>query len=176
MHQDIALRNLLIDHNTRKVLLFDFDLVARGERNLLEDCDDVAGAVFTLYEIITVDTSFTNIPHWDRNMETVQNVSEWTCNRELDSDVSTFRNFLNEWVTSRRSSSDMQRYLNAPNRLTWPDLPTSPDNSVPFELGTTVDGKTNWATGPRTRRTATEKGKYVFHWERPPQSRLRKSG
>lgn len=176
MHQDIAPRNLLIDPDTQNLLLFDFDWAANGEKNLLQGRDDIAGVVFTLYEIITGDTSFTSIPHWDRNMETVHNMSEWTCNRELDSDVSTFRNFLNEWVTTRRSPGDMQRYLDAPNRPTWPDLPTPPDYSLPFELGTTVDGKTNWVTGPRIRRTAVEKGQYVFHWERLPQSRLKNSG
>jgi hypothetical protein len=100
---------------------------------------------------------------------------EWTCNRELDSDVSTFRNFLNEWVTSRKSGGDMVRYLNAPNRLIWLDVPTAPDYSVPFEFGTTLDGETNWVTDPRWRRTAMEIGQYVFCWERPPRSRLRKS-
>lgn len=175
MHQDIAPRNLLIDPETQNILLFDFDWVACEKKNLLDGRGDVAGVVFTLYEFITGDRSFTNIPHWERNVETVQNISEWICNRELDSDVSTFRNFLNEWVTARRSGDDMQRYLNAPNRLQWPDLPTPPDYSVPFELGTTLDGDTNWTTGPRMVRTAMEKGQYVFRWERPPQSRSKKS-
>lgn len=175
MHQDIAPRNLLIDPDTQNLLLFDFDWAANGRENLLQRRDEIAGVVFTLYEIITGDTSFTSIPYWDRNMETIQNMSEWTCNRELDSDVSTFRNFLNEWVTTRKCPGDMQRYLDAPNRLAWPGLPTPPDYSLPFELGTTVDGETNWVTGPRTRRTAVEKGQYIFHWERPPQIRLKNS-
>jgi len=173
MHQDVAPRNLLMDPETQKILLFDFDWAACGKKNLLDGRDDVSGVVFTLYELITGDRSFTRIPHWDRNMDMVQNISEWACNRELDSDVSTFRNFLNEWVAMRRSGDDMQRYLNAPNRPIWPDLPMPPDYNLPFELGTTLDGKTNWATGPRMRRTAMEKGQYVFRWERPPQSRLK---
>ncbi|KAF4449672.1 hypothetical protein F53441_7072 [Fusarium austroafricanum] len=128
MHQGVAPRNLLIDPDTQRLLLFDFDWV---------------------------------------------NIAEWPCNRPLDSDVSTMRN-LNEWVKKRKSSDDMQRYLNAPNRLTWQDLPTPPNDSVPYELGITADGETNWVTGLRLRRTATEKGQYVFSWERPPQSRLKK--
>ncbi|KAJ4286285.1 hypothetical protein N0V90_013319 [Kalmusia sp. IMI 367209] len=175
MHQDIAPRNLLIDPETHHVLLFDFNWAAHGKRNLLTGRDDVAGVVFTLYELITGDVHFTSIPHWDRSMDTVQNKAEWTCNRELDSCVSTFRTFLNEWVKTRRSGDDMERYLNAPNQIICPDLPTPPDYSVPFELGTTSSGETTWATGPRTRRIATEKGQYIFRWERPPQSRLRKS-
>ncbi|KAF1952496.1 hypothetical protein CC80DRAFT_495299 [Byssothecium circinans] len=175
MHQDIAPRNLLVDPETEKIILFDFDWVARGKKNLLDGRDDVTGVAFTLYELITGDTSFTSIPHWDRNMDMVQNTSEWTCNRELDSDVSTFRNFLNEWVTMRKSGDDMERYLNVPNRITWPDPPTPSDYSVPFELGTKLNGETNWVTGPRTNRIAMETGQCVFRWERPPQSRLRKS-
>lgn len=107
-------------------------------------------------------------------METVQDMSEWICNRELDSGVSTFRKFLNEWVTTRRSGDDMQRYLHAPNRLSWPDLPTPPDYSVPFEFGTTLEGETIWLTGVRLIRSAMETGQYVFQWRRPPQSRLKK--
>ena len=132
----------------------------------------MTGVVFTLYELITNDTHFTSIPHWERNMDMVQSMSEWTCNRELDSDVTTFRNFLNKWVTTRKSDGEMERYLNTPNRLTWPELPTAPDYSVPFELGTTFDGETVWRTGPRMRRTAMAKGQYCFRWERPPQSRM----
>ncbi|KAI0450327.1 hypothetical protein F5B21DRAFT_517525 [Xylaria acuta] len=175
MHQDIAPRNLLIDPQTQRVLLFDFDWIAHGEKGLQEGRDDVTGMAFTLYELITGDTQFTLIPHWDRNIDMVQDIPEWPCKRELDSQVSTFRNFLNEWVATRKVNNDMERYLSAPSRLTWPDLPTPPDYDVPFELGTTRDGETNWATGLRTRRTAIEKGQYVFDWERPPKSRLRKS-
>lgn len=91
-----------------------------------------------LYELITNDTHFTDIPHWDRNIGMVQSISEWPCNRELDSDVSTFRYFLNEWVATQKTDWDMERYLNAPKRLAWPDLPTAPDYNVPFELGKTL--------------------------------------
>ncbi|KAF1851058.1 uncharacterized protein K460DRAFT_328609 [Cucurbitaria berberidis CBS 394.84] len=174
MHQDIAPRNLLVDPDTHEVLLFDFDMAACGKKGLRDGRDDVAGVVFTLYEIITNDTHFTSIPHWERTMDTVQNIPVWTCNRELDSDVSAFRNLLNEWVATRKSKGDIERYLNAPNRLTWPDLPTSPDYNVRFEHGKTVDGESIWVTGPRMRRTALEIGQYCFRWERPPQSRLLK--
>ncbi|KAF2793380.1 hypothetical protein K505DRAFT_337859 [Melanomma pulvis-pyrius CBS 109.77] len=174
-HQDIAPRNLLIDPETQKILLFDFDWATRGKRTVQHVRDDVGGVVLTVYEIITGDTHLVNNSHWIQDMDTVQNMLEWTCNRELDSDVSKFRSFLNEWVTTRRSSGDMERYLNTPNPPTWPDLPTSPDFSVPFECGTTKDGETRWVTGYRMRKTAMELGQYVFRWDRPPQSRLRKS-
>lgn len=172
MHQYIAPQNLLVDPETDKLLLFDFDWGANGKDYLLDGRDDVSSAVFTLYEIITNDTHFTSIPYWDRNINMVQNI-EWTCHRELDSDVSRLRKFLNELVATR-TDRPMERYLNAPKRLTWPGLPTPPDYSVPYEMGWTKEGETIWQTGARIRRTALEKGQYCCQWQRPPQSRLLK--
>jgi serine/threonine protein kinase len=171
MHQDIAPRNLLIDPCTHKIVLFDFDRAASGKRRLYEGRDDVISVVFTLYELVTNDTSFSGIPHSDRHIEMVQSISEWIVNRELDSELSKFRNFLSEWVATRRSDGNMERYLNAPNRFIWPELPTVPDYDVPFEMGTPWDGKPNWMTGHRSRSTAMKMGQYCFLWERPPQSR-----
>ncbi|KAI7975612.1 hypothetical protein EIK77_005978 [Talaromyces pinophilus] len=146
MHQDIAPRNLLIDPDTHKLLLFDFDWASCGNKGLGEGRDDVTGVVFTVYELIPNDTHFNDVPHWNRNIDMVQSIPEWPCNRELDSDVSTFPNFLNEWVATRKPDRDMERYLNAPNRLIWPDLPTAPDYIVPFELGKDMNGETIWRT------------------------------
>lgn len=174
MHQDIAPRNLLVDPDTHKLLLFDWNWVACGKKGLLDGRDDVTGIVFTLYELITSDTHFNSIPHWDRSIDMVQSISEWTCNRELDADVLTFRNFLNEWVATRQSDVNRERYFNAPNQLTWPDLPTPPDYDVPFNQGKAFGGETYWVTGLRLRRTAIENGQYCFRWERSPQSRLLK--
>jgi len=58
MHQDIAPRNLLVDPDTGKILLFDFDWAANEEEGLMDGRDDVSSVVFTLYEIITNDTHF----------------------------------------------------------------------------------------------------------------------
>jgi hypothetical protein len=55
MHQDIAPRNLLIDPDTNKILLFDFDWATHGKNRLLEDRDYVTAVVFTLYELISND-------------------------------------------------------------------------------------------------------------------------
>lgn len=76
MHQDIAPRNLLIHPETNKILLFDFDWAAYGKKRLLEGRDNVTAVVFTLYELITNDTQFTSIPHWNRTMDIVQSISE----------------------------------------------------------------------------------------------------
>lgn len=96
MHQDIAPRNLLIDPDTKKILLFNFDWAAHGKDRVLEGRDNVTGVIFTLYELITNDSQFTIIPCWERTLDIVQNIWEWPCNTELDSEVSEFRNFLND--------------------------------------------------------------------------------
>lgn len=165
MHQDITARNLLIDPETQKLLLFDFGWAACGEKFLVDSRDDVTGVVFTLYELITNDMHF---PIWDRKMDMVQSIPEWGCNRELDADVSIFREYLNQWVATRRSDGNMHRYFNAPRRPAWPDLPTAPDYDVPFAIGDQM------RTGMRSTRTALELGQYCFRWQRPPQSRLLK--
>ncbi|KAJ5443048.1 hypothetical protein N7445_004799 [Penicillium cf. griseofulvum] len=172
VHQDIAPRNLLVDPGTDEIILFDFDWAANGKEGLMDGRDDVSGVICTSYEIVTNDTHFTSIPHWERNKDMVQSI-EWTCHRELDSDVSKSREFLNAWVAARTDKATEQ-YSNTPKRLTWPNLPTPPDYNVPFELGVTEEGETVWRTGGRSRRIALEKEQYCFRWERPPQSRLMK--
>ncbi|KAJ5980475.1 hypothetical protein N7481_007773 [Penicillium waksmanii] len=84
----------VIGFTTKQVILFDFDWAANGKDGLLDNRDDMSGVAFTLYEIITNDTHVTSIPRWERNIDMVQNI-EWS-RRELDSDVSKFRKFLNE--------------------------------------------------------------------------------
>ncbi|KAJ6036236.1 hypothetical protein N7540_000515 [Penicillium herquei] len=170
MHQDIAPRNLLIDGEAENILLFDFDRAASGKKNLSDGRDDVTAVAFTLYELITNDESFSRIPHWDRTMDMVQNISEWPSHRPLDAEVSKFRKFLNEWIETR-SEGGMEQYFNAPRRFTWPDRPEASEYSVPFQLGTFTDGKPYMTTGPRSRMTAMKLGQYCFRWERSPQSR-----
>lgn len=89
--------------------------------------------------------------------------------------MSNFRNFLNDWISTRKSDGDLERYLNTPRRILWPDLPNAPDYDVPFELGKNLDGEPVWVTGSRFRGIAIEKGQYCFRWERPPYSRLLKN-
>lgn len=74
-HQDIAPRNLLVDEETDKLLLFDFNFAARiGYPYQEEDHeqysvhrDDVKGVIFTIYEIITRDMHFREIPHHEQD-------------------------------------------------------------------------------------------------------------
>ncbi|KAJ5691301.1 hypothetical protein N7488_012036 [Penicillium malachiteum] len=148
MHQDIAPRNLLIDDETDKILLFAFDRAASGKKNLSDGRDDVTAVAFTLYQLITGHKSFSYISHWNRTIDMAQNISQWPSHRPLDAEVSEFRKFLNAWIATR-SDRDMERYLNAPHRLIWPDQPELPEYNVSFQLGTFEDGELYMTTGPR---------------------------
>ncbi|KXH26780.1 hypothetical protein CSAL01_00326 [Colletotrichum salicis] len=64
MHQDINARNLLVDPSTDNLLLFDFDFSGRiGGTGYVENRNDIKGVIFTLYEIITRDNHFREVPH-----------------------------------------------------------------------------------------------------------------
>lgn len=127
MHQDIAPRNIFIDSETQGIRLFDFDRAARGKLGLLDGRDDVSGVICAVYEIITGNQEHAEIPHWEREVRDVHNLPEWPVRRELDTDVSTFRNFLNEWVANRKAKGDMDLYLSVPQLCEWPDMQEAED-------------------------------------------------
>ena len=172
MHQDIAPRNIFIDSDTQGIRLFDFDWAARGKKGLMDRRDDVIGVIHTLYEIITGDDEHTKIPHWERDVKEVQNLREWPVQRKLDRDVSTFRNFLDDWV-AKRNAEGMDTYLRVSQLYEWPEMQEAED--LPYMAGSrAADGTPVPSYGARYRRHAIENGQYVFRWERPPQCRLPK--
>lgn len=121
------------------------------------------GVGFTMHEIITgEDHSPMKCAHGDRKMSMVQDLEEWIPCRKLDTYVSTFRSFLNDWVARRSRKAHMKAYLNAARRFNWPDMPTPPDNKVPYKAGYRADGIPYIATGYRKRRSALEIGQYCF--------------
>ncbi|KAF6791390.1 hypothetical protein CSOJ01_14369 [Colletotrichum sojae] len=78
MHQDIAARNLLIDPETDDLLLFDFNYSACiGTAGHFNDRDDVKGVIYTLYEIITGDEHFREVPHDSQSPADVQTMRTW---------------------------------------------------------------------------------------------------
>lgn len=173
MHQDIAPRNLLIDPDTDKILLFDFDFATNRPDWVEENNrDDVSGVAFTLHELITNDDQFVSIPHWERTMDMVQDISEWIPKRKLDSDVSKFRNFLNDWVATRKSEGIMERFRNVPNRIKWPEVPESALKNELVQPGKDEGEQQVWKNSAWYRRTALERGYYCVNWERPSQFQL----
>jgi hypothetical protein len=70
MHQDIAARNLVIDGNDN-LRIFDFNYAIMIDKHYTPDRDDLKGVIFTLYEIITLDEHFREIPHDQQDAEAV---------------------------------------------------------------------------------------------------------
>jgi hypothetical protein len=131
MHQDIASRNLLIDSYTQKIVLFDFDRAVSGNKQLYDGRDDVTSVVFTLYELITNDQSFSDIPDSFRNLILKSKFGARYLRMDFESRARLrgvkIPQVSNEWVITRTSDGDIERYLNAPYRFAWPDLPAAPD-------------------------------------------------
>lgn len=83
-HQDIAARNFLVDDAADKLLLFDFNYAVRiGYPNQEQDYEqydqernDIKGAIFTLYEIITKDEHFREVAHAEQDPSDILNMDK----------------------------------------------------------------------------------------------------
>ena len=69
MHRDIAARNFLLDSQTKRLLLFDFNNGMQiGDPTKIPKFfgpPDMDGVIFTIYELLTFDKSFRNGQvHW----------------------------------------------------------------------------------------------------------------
>lgn len=174
-HQDVAARNLLVDPKTDALMLFDFNYSGQiGGLRYLKERDDVKGVVFTLYEIITRDTHFRDVPHEHQNPADIEGLEEWVQHPdvELDRSVSQFREALTEWVKERREGKQVATYTEAPEYIDWPLFPEpSPREEIlsdaygnPFTV--------HWSPLTGMRRDQRMKGSKVLNWERPAQSKL----
>lgn len=103
MHQDIAARNLLVDMDDN-LRIFDFNFSGRISEHYNPDRDDMKGVIFTLYEIMTLDEHYRDVPHVEQDAEDLLR-QEWTKHPDmkLDSEVHEFRKVLDAWVEKRRT-------------------------------------------------------------------------
>lgn len=93
-HQDIAPRNLLVDEKADKLLVFDFNFAARIGYPLQEEDheqydverDDVKGVAFTIYEIITRDMHFRDVPHDEQGSAQILNMEQYVTHPSLPQD------------------------------------------------------------------------------------------
>lgn len=103
MHQDIAARNLVVDEK-ENLCIFDFNFSIVINENYTLERDDMKGVIFTLYEIITLDEHFRQVPHAEQDAEAVLRL-EWVkhADVQLDSHVDEFRKVLDAWVSKRKT-------------------------------------------------------------------------
>lgn len=176
IHQDVAARNLLVNPKTDALMLFDFNYSGQiGGIGYAEDRDDVKGVVFTIYEIITRDTHFRDLPYDQQNPADVEGLEEWVQHPDvtLDHSVSEYRSLLGEWVKKRREGKQVAIYTQAPEYIDWPDFPEPPAKEQIFSDGC---GNSTIVTGVvmyDIRRNEREKDIPVLNWERLAQSKLK---
>lgn len=139
VHGDICGRNLLINQETDTVQIFDFNLAAKlgwegddsehGNEAFAYDehRNDVKCAVFTLYEIITLDLHLREeyYPH-ELDVSIVLDLDTWEKHPDvrLDADPSEYRRILEDWLVTRRDiEKEINYFTKAPKALDWPPLP-----------------------------------------------------
>lgn len=173
-HQDVALRNLVIDNLTDSLMIFDFNFSARiGDVRFSQARNDVDGVLFTVYELITGHDELRSVEHEKQNVSDIEGI-DWIKHPDvqLDHPVAEFRRVLDQWSAERRKDANrINTYKDAPNYIDWPEIPQPPPSEVVI----------NYTTGPVTkskilwsweRRNLLEQGKTVLNWQRPAQTKL----
>jgi hypothetical protein len=123
MHQDIAARNLLVD-DTDNLRIFDFNYSIMIEKHYTPERDDIKGVIFTLYEIMTLDEPFREVPHAEQDAEAVLKM-KWEKHPDvkLDADVQASRDVLDSWVAERKAKEFFQP---TDTWVRWPEMPEPP--------------------------------------------------
>ncbi|KAI0534519.1 hypothetical protein GGR58DRAFT_482493 [Xylaria digitata] len=176
VHQDIALRNLLVDDSISSIKLFDFNYAARISRfplpqgeGRVEHRNDVKGVIFTTYELITQDYSLRSVPHEEQNLEDL--TMEWIKHPgvKLDHPVSSYQLILQEWQERRAGNLHDVHAGDAPEAIDWPSRPPPPQETI---LLKDTNGQPVYLTGDKwdeRRQDVWSRGDKVLNWERPPQ-------
>lgn len=168
MHQDFSPRNLLIDPETQQLRLFDFDRAARiGHVGCDSNRNDVTGVIFTLYESVTGDLNFRQVPSYQQDAHLVQKLEEWPVKNELDKDISFFREHLNEWTERLRELQDNITDEDSKRFIDVPDLPRP--SLCLVGRGETTGEDIYKDDDTRSRTDALKLGLPVINWERPSQ-------
>ncbi|OAR01789.1 hypothetical protein LLEC1_06993 [Akanthomyces lecanii] len=170
MHQDIAARNLLVDVEDN-LRIFDFNFSGRISEHYNPDRDDMKGVIFTLYEIMTLDEHYRDVPHAEQDADASLR-QEWTKHPDvkLDSEVHEFRKVLDAWVEKRRT----REFKVAETWLQWPlmpDPPTAP--SLTYGPDGAVTGREMRPRVILMRRDLIRLEEPYLEWERPASYRLR---
>jgi hypothetical protein len=167
MHQDVAARNLLIDEKENLCIVhFNYSIMIK--EHYTPERDDSKGVIFTLYEIITLDEHYREVPHAQQDAEASLR-RDWVKHPDvkLDSDVQLFRQVLDAWIAQRKQ----REFKLVDTCIYWPWMPKEPPARVPV-LG---PGRgTEMTSVPVLFRSdmIQMNGPYL-NWERPASYRLR---
>ena len=166
MHQDIAPRNLVVDE-TDNLRIFDFNYSIMIEKHYSPERDDAKGVIFTLYEIITLDEHFRDVPHAEQNAEALLKMTwEKHPDVKLDAEVEAFRAVLDSWLAERKARGFFKPQ---DSWVRWPvPMPEPPAVAMPTY---SREGKLT-GTEMRSARVVGRKdlvvmGQPYWNWERP---------
>jgi serine/threonine protein kinase len=173
MHQDIAPRNLLVDEEDN-LRLFDFNFSAMIEKHYSPEHDDIKGVIFTLYEIITLDEHFREVPHDKQDAEAVLAMAwEKHPDVKLDADVQVFRDVLDSWVVERKAKEFFSR---TDTWISWPEMPRPPTVVIPtYSRDRKLTGTEMKDVLIVGRGDMVAMGRPFFDWERPASYSLKEA-
>ncbi|KAG6010128.1 hypothetical protein E4U21_000162 [Claviceps maximensis] len=172
MHQDVAPRNLLIDEEDN-LRLFDFNYSIMIDKSYMAEWDDWKGVAYTLYEIITLDGHLRDVRPEEQDAEALLQM-EWVKHPDvkLDTDIKTFRDVLDVWLTERKS----KKFEPADTWVRWEDMPKPLLTAEQFH---SPEGKTAEMRmlpgGVNMRRDLIKMGVPFWNWERPASYSLAKA-
>lgn len=169
MHRDIAARNFLIDPQTQRLLLFDFNNCMQiGDLSKNSDYygpPDVDGVIFTVYELLTFDKSFRNCKaYWEHEVSLIEEMVEWPLRATLEPglDISTIRRHMNMWVNERRTLRSIKHFSEATDPISLPRMPEEADRPMYF------DEEDQRMEKVCTQGHARMGGVHYVDWMRPP--------
>ncbi|KAI1972046.1 hypothetical protein LOZ53_006209 [Ophidiomyces ophidiicola] len=169
LHQDVAPRNITVDPETNKVILFDFDRSAPICRMEDPKRNDISGVIFTLYEIITQDNSFRRVPFEEQDAGRVLALKEWPAKAQLDNDLSLYRNHLDNWVQIRTKMQNCASIEKGNVFFALPDMPPA----TPLLVGQYCNGAPLYSKlGIQKRTEALKANRSVVSWERSPSQKV----
>lgn len=174
MHQDIAPCNILIDSRTNKIKLLDFDKATQiGGGHEVPNFNDIDGVILSVYQILTLDTKYERLSSWNSDVRKLEESTDWPLKVRLEAglDGAAIRQYLNDWVTRRRTAPMLTHFSEAAEPLEIPPRP--PRTPAPCmwcknEDGTAKLDEHGWGM----RACALQAEAHVVRWERPPDPRL----
>jgi hypothetical protein len=168
MHRDIAARNFLIDPQTHRLLLFDFNNCMQigdlREPRKFWGSPDVDGVIFTIYELLTFDKSFRNCTaYYEHEVGPVEEMVEWPLKATLEPglDMSTIRRHLDMWAQERRTTRSIKHFSEATDPITLPTMPEATRHQYFDEVEQRM-------ASVNTQGHARMAGVHYVDWMRPP--------
>ncbi|KAI0888825.1 uncharacterized protein GGS22DRAFT_196680 [Annulohypoxylon maeteangense] len=112
IHGDLKLDNILIDEESDRLLLCDFERSRKALPHRMDE--ELSNAVWVLYSLITQDYDAIMTQFWetwaqgrvDLDSEVIERLPAWPLKAKLDCDLKEFKEHLGEWLNKRRETLD----------------------------------------------------------------------